>query len=318
MINALKFAAIDIGSNAVRLLLAGVFEIDGQTAYRKMSLTRMPIRLGGDAFALNRISDAKADELVRTMVGFKHLIDAYQPIAYQAYATSAMRGARNGPAICKRVEKACGIHIDIIDGQREAQLIFENKSSERFGGFKHYLYVDVGGGSTELTLFSGGKIALSKSFDIGTIRMLQGGVTKNQWRAMRQWLKTHTAKMRSIAIIGSGGNINKIFSLAGCKNGSALTQAKLQKVRNALAARSHEQRILQVGLRPDRADVIVPAADIYLNLSQWAGLEKIFVPVVGLADGAVRLLYSRYKEMLPKAGPATGKILGVRTKKAVK
>ncbi|MBI5897140.1 MAG: hypothetical protein HZB24_14440, partial [Desulfobacterales bacterium] len=156
------------------------------------------------------------------------------------------------------------------------------------------------------------------SFDIGTIRMLQGGVTKNQWRAMRQWLKTHTAKMRSIAIIGSGGNINKIFSLAGCKNGSALTQAKLQKVRNALAARSHEQRILQVGLRPDRADVIVPAADIYLNLSQWAGLEKIFVPVVGLADGAVRLLYSRYKEMLPKAGPATGKILGVRTKKAVK
>ncbi|MBI5897231.1 MAG: exopolyphosphatase [Desulfobacterales bacterium] len=318
MINALKFAAVDIGSNAVRLLLASVFEIEGKTVYKKMSLTRMPIRLGSDAFSLNRISDAKVDELVQTMVGFKHLIDAYQPIDYQAYATSAIRGARNGPAICKRVEKACGIHIDIIDGQREAQLIFENKSSDRFGGFKNYLYVDVGGGSTEITLFSGGKIALSKSFDIGTIRILQGRVTKIQWNAMRQWLKTHTAKMRSIAVIGSGGNINKIFSLAGCKNGSALTQTKLQKVRNTLAARSYEQRILQIGLRPDRADVIVPAADIYLNVSQWAGIEKIFVPVVGLADGAVHLLYSRYKAMPPKAEPSAAKILRMRAKKKAK
>jgi exopolyphosphatase/guanosine-5'-triphosphate,3'-diphosphate pyrophosphatase len=277
MINALKFAAIDIGSNAVRLLLAGVLEIGGKAIFKKMSLTRMPIRLGADAFALNRISEARADALVQTMVGFKHLMDAYQPIAYQAYATSAMRGARNGPAICKRVAKACGIHIDIIDGQQEAQLIFKNRSSERFGGFKNYLYVDVGGGSTEITLFSGHRIALSKSFDIGTIRILQDRVTKAQWNEMRRWLKAHTAKKRSIAVIGSGGNINKIFSLAGCKNGSALTLAKLRKVRDGLVARSYEQRIVQVGLRPDRADVIVPAADIYMNVSQWAGIEKIFV-----------------------------------------
>jgi exopolyphosphatase/guanosine-5'-triphosphate,3'-diphosphate pyrophosphatase len=318
MINALKFAAIDIGSNAVRLLLASVMEIGAKTVFKKMSLTRMPIRLGGDAFSLNRISDARADELVRTMVGFKHLIDAYQPIDYQAYATSAMRGARNGSALCKRVEKASGIHIDIIDGQLEAQLIFENKSSEHFGGFKNYLYVDVGGGSTEITLFSGDKLALSKSFDIGTIRILQGRVTKSQWNEMRQWLKTHTAKMRSIAVIGSGGNINKIFSLAGCKNGTALTFAKLQKVRSALAARSYEQRIVQIGLRPDRADVIVPAADIYLKVSQWAGIDKIFVPVVGLADGAVHLLYSRYRATTSEAAPPGGKILRLRAGKTVK
>jgi exopolyphosphatase/guanosine-5'-triphosphate,3'-diphosphate pyrophosphatase len=318
MLNALKFAAIDIGSNAVRLLLASVFEIGGKATFKKMSLTRMPIRLGSDAFSLNRISNAKADELVGTMVGFKHLIDAYQPIDYQAYATSALRGARNGSAICKRVAKECGIQIDIIDGQREAQLIFENRSSERFGGFKDYLYVDVGGGSTEITLFSGGKIALSKSFDIGTLRILQGQVTKRHWNALRQWLKSHTAKHNSIAAIGSGGNVNKIFSLAGCKNGAPLTHAKLQKVRNELFKRSYEQRIVQMGLRPDRADVIVPAADIYLNVAQWAGIEKIFVPVVGLADGAVHILYSRYKAALAKAALPAARAVRKAGKKRAK
>jgi exopolyphosphatase/guanosine-5'-triphosphate,3'-diphosphate pyrophosphatase len=318
MLNALKFAAIDIGSNAVRLLLASVFEIGGKATFKKMSLTRMPIRLGSDAFSLNRISNAKADELVGTLVGFKHLIDAYQPIDYQAYATSALRGARNGSAICKRVAKECGIQIDIIDGQREAQLIFENRSSERFGGFKDYLYVDVGGGSTEITLFSGGKIALSKSFDIGTIRILQGQVTKRHWNALHQWLKSHTAKHNSIAAIGSGGNVNKIFSLAGCKNGAPLTQVKLQKVRNELFKRSYEQRIVQMGLRPDRADVIVPAADIYLNVIEWAGIEKIFVPVVGLADGAVHILYSRYKAALAKAAPPAARAVRKAGKKKAK
>jgi exopolyphosphatase / guanosine-5'-triphosphate,3'-diphosphate pyrophosphatase len=318
MLTALKFAAIDIGSNAVRLLLASVFEIGGKITVKKMSLTRMPIRLGGDAFSLKRISKAKAEELVNTMVGFKHLIDAYQPIAYQAYATSALRGASNGSAICKRVKKACGIQIDIIDGQREAKLIFENKSSDRFGGFKDYLYVDVGGGSTEITHFSGGKIAVSKSFDIGTIRILQDQVTKAKWNGLRQWLKTHCAKKNSIAAIGSGGNVNKIFGLAGCKNGSPLTHAKLQKVRNELFKRSYEQRIVQMGLRPDRADVIVPAADIYLNVIQWAGIEKIFVPVVGLADGAVHLLYSRFKAASRKAAAPSARAVRKTGKKKAK
>lgn len=306
MINASKFAAIDIGSNAVRLLLASVFEIGESTTFKKMSLTRMPIRLGSDAFSLHRISDAKADELVGTMIGFKHLMDAYQPIDYRAYATSAMRGADNGPDICKRIEKACGIHIDIIDGKQEAQLIFENKSSEQYGCFRDYLYVDVGGGSTEITLFTGGKIAVSGSFDIGTIRILQNQVTNTQWNELRHWLKTHTTKKGAIAAIGSGGNINKISSMAGNKNGRPITPAKIRKVRRTLAKLSLEQRIVKMGLRPDRADVIVPAADIYLNVLNWAGIGEIFVPVVGLADGVVRILYRQHKTLSGLSAPPTG------------
>jgi exopolyphosphatase/guanosine-5'-triphosphate,3'-diphosphate pyrophosphatase len=302
MIKTLKFAAIDIGSNAVRLLLAAVFENGSSAVFKKISLTRMPIRLGGDAFLRHRISKAKADELVCAMTGFKHLIDAYQPISYQAFATSAMRGAKNGAAICNRVKQACGIQIEIIEGPREAQLIFENRSSERFGGFKNYLYVDVGGGSTEITLFSGGKVAVSGSFDIGTIRMLQNQVTKAQWQQMRAWLKTHAGKKRAIAAIGSGGNVNKIFNLAGCKNGRPLIPEKIQKVRNTLAKLTLEQRIVKMGLRPDRADVIVPAADIYLNIMQWTHIEQLFVPVVGLADGVVHILYRQYKAAAGAAG----------------
>jgi exopolyphosphatase/guanosine-5'-triphosphate,3'-diphosphate pyrophosphatase len=299
MFTTLKFAAIDIGSNAVRLLLANVFEIGRKPTFKKMSLTRMPIRLGGDAFSLQRISDEKARELIQTMVGFKHLIDAYQPIAYQAYATSAMRGAKNGPEICGRIEQASGIRVEIVDGPQEAQLIFENKSAESFGGYNDYLYVDVGGGSTEITLFAGGRVAGSASFDIGTIRILQNQVTEAHWEQMHQWLKTRTARQGTIAAIGSGGNINKIFRFANCKTGRPLSIDKLQEVRRELALYSFEERITILDLRPDRADVIVPAADIYLNVMRWSGAQKIFVPQVGLADGAVRLLYQRYKDQNP-------------------
>lgn len=295
MFTSLKFAAIDIGSNAVRLLLSNVFEIGRKPTFKKMSLTRMPIRLGSDAFSLQRISDEKARELVQTMVGFKHLIDAYQPIACRAYATSAMRGAANGPEICARIEKESGLRVEIIDGPLEAQLIFENKSAESFGGYNDYLYVDVGGGSTEITLFAGGRIAGSASFDIGTIRILQDQVGKARWDEMRHWLKTQTAQHDSIAAIGSGGNINKIFRLANCKSGRPLSLDKLTDVRRELAEYSFEERITVLDLRPDRADVIVPAADIYLNVMRWSGAHKIFVPQVGLADGAVRLLYQQYK-----------------------
>jgi len=297
MINSLKFAAIDIGSNAVRLLLASVFEIGQTPTFKKMSLTRMPIRLGGDSFSLNRISKVKADQLVNAMKGFKHLIDAFEPIDYHAYATSAMRSARNGDSICRRVENECGIQIDIIDGQREAQLIFANKSSDYFGGFKDYLYVDVGGGSTDITLFTGGEIAVSGSFEIGTIRILQGKVTRALWKNMKDWLKAHIAKNTSIAAIGSGGNINKISRMAACKNGQPLTRSKIRKVRSMIAKTSMDERIAKMGLRPDRADVIVPAADIYLNVIQWAGIKAIFVPVVGLADGAIHILYQRHKAL---------------------
>ena len=295
MSTKLKFAAIDIGSNAVRLLLSGVFEDGFSPTFKKMSLIRMPIRLGDDAFTRNRISDGKIDELVKTMVGFKHLIDAFQPIDCMAFATSAMREAENGPEICEWIRVASGIQIEIIDGKREAGVIFQNKSADRFGGFNAYLYVDVGGGSTDITLFSEGRIVASGSFDIGTIRLLEKLVSPEYWKKMRRWIKTHTAPYASVAAIGSGGNINKIFRLGNCRNGKPLSYSKMMKVRRFLKHFTVDQRITEIGLRPDRADVIIPAADIYLKVMKWSGIKQIFVPIVGLADGIVRILYEKYK-----------------------
>ncbi len=295
MLNQLKFAAIDIGSNAVRLLLASVFENNGRPTFKKMSLTRMPIRLGADTFSLKRISKGRTDELVKAMTGFRHLIDAYQPIAFRACATSAMREAENRAQVCKRIQSASGIEVDIIDGAREAQLIRENKSAEQYHGYNAYLYVDVGGGSTDITLFSQGQVVVSGSFKIGTIRMLQGQVTQSDWDALKNWLQTHCAPYQSLAAIGSGGNINKICRLAYCKKGIPLSKSKIIRVRRLLKKYSYEERITELNLRPDRADAIIPGADIYLKVVQWAGIKNIFVPVMGLADGIVRILYREYK-----------------------
>jgi exopolyphosphatase/guanosine-5'-triphosphate,3'-diphosphate pyrophosphatase len=291
----LKFAAIDIGSNAVRLLLAGVFEEEHSATFRKMSLIRMPIRLGDDAFTQKCISDSKVSQLVKTMIGFKHLIEAFQPLDSMACATSAMREAENGPEIRKRILQESDIKIDIIDGKTEAQFIFENKSADMFGGNDAYLYVDIGGGSTEQ-----GRIIASGSFNIGTIRLLEGLVSKAYWKKMRQWLKKYSAPFASLAAIGSGGNINKIFRLANCKNGKPLSDNKMMKVRRFLKHFTVEQRIKELALRPDRADVIIPALDIYLKIMKWAGIRKIYVPQVGLADGIVRTLYDRYKVSRPE------------------
>ena len=307
MESQLKFAAIDIGSNAVRLLLSGVFEEEYSATFRKMSLIRMPIRLGDDAFTQKSISDSKVSQLVTTMIGFKHLIEAFQPLGFMACATSAMREAENGPQICKRILEEADIKIDIIDGKREAQFIFENKSADMFGGNDAYLYVDIGGGSTEITLFSQGRIITSASFNIGTIRLLEGLVSKAYWKKMRQWLKNYTAPFTSMAAIGSGGNINKVFRLANCKNGKPLSDNKMMKVRRFLKHFTVEQRIRELALRPDRADVIIPALDIYLKIMKWAGIRKIYVPKVGLADGIVRILYDKYKASRPETSNKTTK-----------
>jgi exopolyphosphatase/guanosine-5'-triphosphate,3'-diphosphate pyrophosphatase len=261
----LKFAAIDIGSNAVRLLLAGVFEEEHSATFRKMSLIRMPIRLGDDAFTQKCISDSKVSQLVKTMIGFKHLIEAFQPLDSMACATSAMREAENGPEIRKRILQESDIKIDIIDGKTEAQFIFENKSADMFGGNDAYLYVDIGGGSTE--------------------RLLEGLVSKAYWKKMRQWLKKYSAPFASLAAIGSGGNINKIFRLANCKNGKPLSDNKMMKVRRFLKHFTVEQRIKELA---------------YLKIMKWAGIRKIYVPQVGLADGIVRTLYDRYKVSRPE------------------
>ena len=291
----LKFAAIDIGSNAIRLLLSGVFEREPSPTFRKMSLIRMPIRLGDDAFTQKRISESKVSQLVQAMIGFKHLIAAFQPLDCMACATSAMREAENGPQICQRILEEADINGDIIDGKKEAQFIFENKSSDMFGGNDAYLYVDIGGGSTEITLFSQGRIITSGSFNIGTIRLLKGLVSKTYWKEMKQWLRNYSAPYTAMVAIGSGGNINKTFRLANCKNGKPLSDNKMLKVRRLLKHLTVEQRIRELALRPDRADVIIPALDIYLKIMKWAGIRKIFVPQIGLADGMVHILYNNYK-----------------------
>ncbi len=291
----LRFAAIDIGSNAVRLLLSGVFEDGDSPTFRKMSLVRMPIRLGDDAFTQKHISEYKVAQLVKTMVGFNHLIDSFQPLDFMACATSAMREAENGPQIREMILNESGIDVEIINGKKEAQIIFENKSSDMFGGNSAYLYADIGGGSTEITLFSEGRIITSESFNIGTIRILEGLVTKAYWKKMKQWLKTCTAPYSSIAAIGSGGNINKVFRLANSKIGKPLSENKMMKVRRFLKYFTEAERIRELGLRPDRADVIIPALDIYLKIMKWSGIRRIYVPQIGLADGIVRILYKDYK-----------------------
>ena len=301
MESQLKFAAIDIGSNAVRLLLSGVFEDGHSPTFRKMSLIRMPIRLGDDAFTQKHISQNKVNQLVKTMVGFNHLIDSFQPMDFMACATSAMREAENGPQIREQILNESGINLEIIDGKKEAQIIFENKSADMFGGNNAYLYVDIGGGSTEITLFSEGRNVTSGSFNIGTIRLLEDLVTKAYWNKMKQWLKNYTAPYSSIAAIGSGGNINKVFRLANAKNGKPLSDNKMIKVRRFLKYFTVEQRIRELGLRPDRADVIIPALDIYLKIMKWSGIRRIYVPQIGLADGIVRILYKKYKSSAMEA-----------------
>ena len=295
MESQLKFAAVDIGSNAVRLLLTGVFEDGDSPTFRKMSLVRMPIRLGDDAFTKKLISENKITQLVKTMVGFNHLIDSFQPMGFMACATSAMREAENGLQIQEQILNESGIDVEIINGKKEAQIIFENKSSDMFGGNNAYLYADIGGGSTEITLFCEGRIITSESFNIGTIRILEGLVTKAYWKKMKQWLKNYTAPYTSIAAIGSGGNINKVFRLANAKTGKPLSDNKMMKVRRFLKYFTVEQRIRELGLRPDRADVIIPALDIYLKIMKWSGIRRIYVPQIGLADGIVRILYKNYK-----------------------
>ncbi len=293
---ALKFAAIDIGSNAVRLLLTRVLE-DGQGAFfKKESLIRLPIRLGEEAFTIERFSPGQIEVLVNAMTGFKYMMQAYQPLDYMACATSAMREVKNGPEVVRAIKKECGIDLQIIDGKLEAEIIFANRFEQRLNKQKHYLYIDVGGGSTELTLLAAGRAAAAQSFKIGTVRALKGKVKASTWKSMRLWIKEHTRGYQPLAGIGSGGNINKMFRLARQKEGKPLSYKALGKMDALINSYTFEERIRILNLRPDRADVIVPASRIYLTVMRWAGCKKIYVPQIGLADGLVRMLYERYRK----------------------
>lgn len=291
----LRFAAIDIGSNAIRLLLSAVFNNETGPVFKKMTLVRMPIRLGRDAFLTGEISDQKTLELVTAMKGFQHLINAYAPLAIMACATSAMRVAENGPQVCRQIQLETGINVDIISGKREAEILFKNRREAILHKDEPSMFVDVGGGSTEITVYSEGKAITSESFNIGTVRVLEDVVPKSDWKQLKNWLQTHTEAYPQISAIGSGGNINKTFRLAGGKSGKPISYKQLKDIATYLEGFTNDQRVTDLGMRPDRADVILPALTIYRRVMKWGHVEQIFVPILGLADGMIHILYQKYR-----------------------
>lgn len=292
MISIKKYAAIDIGSNAVRLLITNVVEqIDRETQFNKSALIRVPIRLGQDSFAIGEISNLNIDRMVDALKAFKLLMKVYNVEKYKACATSAMREAFNGNEVVEIIREKCEIDIDIIDGKLEASIIASSDFDNFFKADQTYLYVDVGGGSTEFTLFSHGTMVVSKSFKIGTVRILNNMVSDLIWDEIENWIKVNTADFDNVLLIGSGGNINKLFKLSGKSQDKPLSFFYLNAQYQYLNSLTYEQRIYELGLNTDRADVIIPATKIYLNAMKWSRARQLFVPKIGLADGIVKAMY---------------------------
>lgn len=292
----MKLAAIDIGSNAARLLISEVLHEPGsKPQFTKLNLVRVPLRLGFDVFEKGRISAQREGMFLDTMRAYRYLLNVYNVRQLRACATSAMRDAANGPDIIRRVKEETGITIEIISGDKEASLIYENHIAENLDKEHSYLYIDVGGGSTELTFFSDGKLRYKESFNIGTIRLLKGQVDENTWEEMKEHLKNNTRSALPMIAIGSGGNINKVFSMSKKKEGKPLTLELLKDYHKELSGFSLEDRIRLYKLREDRADVIVPALQIYINVMRWAEIDLIYVPKIGLADGLVQSLYEELR-----------------------
>lgn len=289
--NLQKYAAIDIGSNAVRLLISNVIEQGEQVEFRKSSLIRLPIRLGQDAFTLGKISDENVDKLVTGMEAFHKLMKVHGVTKYKANATSAMRDAENGRQVIESIQQRANIDINIIDGKREAEIIYHSFLLQSDHSAHTFLFIDVGGGSTELTLFDKDQTIASKSFDIGTIRFLNGQVSEKQMAALAAWVQKSCKPYKDIHILGSGGNINKYHKIAGRKAGKPLSLGMLKAIYIRLASLSYEQRMTEFGLNPDRADVIIPAGRIFIEIMEAIKAQTIFVPRIGLADGQVRMLY---------------------------
>ena len=291
-----RFAAIDIGSNAIRLLVTQITIVEGETVFKKLTLVRVPIRLGSDVFDNGVISDGKVELLVSALNGFSHLIKAYEVLELKACATSALREAKNGPEVISRIKQETGIEIEIITGKTEAAIIFSAGLSDSLDQDKTYLYIDVGGGSTELTLLAGGKIINSDSFKIGTVRSLFGKIEEEVWVKLRQWLTENIDGLEIDFAIGSGGNINKLVRLINDKKDKSISYQELELMHGQLAVLSIKDRMEQFKLNPDRADVIVPAASIFLNILKYANVNEIVAPKFGLADGLVRKLNETHTE----------------------
>ena len=289
-----KYGAIDIGSNAVRLLISNVIEEkDKEPLFKKSSLVRVPIRLGADAFVTGIISEENTNRMIDAMTAFKLLMKIHGVEKYKACATSAMREAKNGIAIVDTIFKETEVQIDIIDGKKEAAIIFSTDLHHLIKSEATYLYVDVGGGSTEFTLFSKGRIIKSKSFKIGTVRLINNKKTANNiiFKEVQEWVEENTKNYKRISLIGSGGNINKIFKMSGRELGKPISYIYLNAQYQFLKKMTYKERISELSLNADRADVIVPATKIYLSAMKWSGARKIFVPKIGLSDGIIKSLY---------------------------
>ncbi len=286
-----KYAAIDIGSNAVRLLVTNVITGKNRIKFKRVSLVRVPIRLGADVFVTGKISKLNIQRLSDAISGFASLMKAHQITRYMAVSTSAMREAENGKKVLKNIVEKTGIHIDIIDGATEAELIAATDLEELLELKRTYLYVDVGGGSTEFSIFTNGQKIVSKSFKLGTVRLLNKMVQKSEWDNAENWVKKYTKNIDKVFLIGSGGNINKLFKMSGKIPGSALSKVYLDAQYKFLKSMSYENRVNELDLNPDRADVIIPATKIYRRAMQWSGAQKVYVPKIGLADGIIKYLY---------------------------
>lgn len=292
----MKLAAIDIGSNAARLLITEVStDQKGNPEFTKLNLLRVPLRLGFDVFETGDIPKAKVNMLIETIKAYKHLLNIYNVKHYIACATSAMRDAKSAPEILQKVKSETGIDIKVISGSEEASFIYENHIAENMSTDHTYLYIDVGGGSTEITFFAENKLVFKESFNIGTIRLLKDQVTERQWDELKDFIKLNTKSYSDINAIGSGGNINKIFSLSKRKEGKPLSIDLLRDYYKEFSSFSVEERIQRYKIREDRADVIVPALLIYINIMRWSGAEEIYVPKIGLADGLIHMLYDAVK-----------------------
>lgn len=292
----MKIAAIDIGSNAARLLINEVKISNRKPEFIKLNLLRIPLRLGMDVFTMGMIGEEREKMVIDSMKIFSDLMKIYKVEHYRACATSAMRDASNGNEIIKRVSETSGINIEIISGDEEATLIYENHVAEGLDKEFAYLYIDVGGGSTELTFYENGKMVYEKSFNIGTIRLLNNLVTPENWEEMKNEIKQNIVSKKPIVAIGSGGNINKVFSMSKTKDGKPMTLAHLKKVYKEFNELSVEERMTKHTLREDRADVLVHALRIFNNVMSWSDISRIFVPKISVADGLIHNIFSQLHE----------------------
>ena len=294
MLEIKKYGAIDIGSNAIRLLVSNVIIKEGkETQFKKSSLVRVPIRLGADSFVSGIISDENITRLIDAMEAFKLLMRVHKVERYKACATSAMREAKNGIEVVEKIYSDTGVKIDIIGGKEEAAIISSTDLSQLISGDNSYLYVDVGGGSTEFTIFSRGQILTSKSFKMGTVRLLNNkkSVNKEIFSDVEKWIKKNTKDLKNLSLIGSGGNINKLFKMSGRTEGKPISFIYLNAQYQFLKQMTYQERVSELSLNPDRADVIIPATKIYLSAMKWSGARKIYVPKIGLSDGIIKSLH---------------------------